>query len=127
LGIVRYEPLHETALVEPTYVSPVALPDIDNVFRRPDLSFQAVIVFVAVRVIEYASLPSSHSARPVFKLRPMIVVTDAGEETAEPMGFTAVTTMVYAVRGDKPENTADLDVVPLSVVGVVATPFSVYV
>jgi hypothetical protein len=53
------------------------------------------------------------------------VVTDMEVDAAEPIAFTAVTTTVYCVTGDKPENIADLEVTPLFVVGVVATPLRV--
>jgi hypothetical protein len=122
--MVRYEPLHETAFV-PEYVNPVELPDIVGVIANVDLSLHTLIVFVAVRVIEYASLPSSHTRRPTFTFRLVDVVTDTGDDTAEPAAFTAVTTTVYSVTGDKPENIADLEVTPLFVVGVVATPLRV--
>ena len=84
-------------------------------------------MFVPVIVIVYWSFPSSHSCRPALIFTSAIVVTDTEDDVTEPMAFTAVTTTVYCVRGDKPVKPADLEVSPLFLVGVVATPFSVYV
>lgn len=125
-GIVRYEPLHATAFV-PEYVKPVALPDMVGRAAFVDLSLHAVTVFVAVRVIEYASLPSSHRRRSVFRMRSRIVVIVAEVDAAEPPEFTAVTTTVYAVAADKPVKATELEDILLSVVGVVVTPLIVYV
>ena len=47
-----------------------------------------------------------------------LVVTEIGDDAAEPTAFTAVTVTVYVVPLDNPVNKAVFEATPLSVVGV---------